>query len=182
LRSLQLCHCLRYILFLFQVCSRYFVAGLHRLDTEEQERLVPSSPAADQEASCSSNSQPLRRVNDLLSIARSRSAPVPHTPVQTQPDYIELAADSTLFTIDRNPQADGEEQDHITFELICPETLDEMLAIVRTLRQQRIARLQSMQTPSLMIVTPATSERRVDKSANTNNTEIVNISDIMNAR
>lgn len=121
-------------------------------------------------------------MNEIIQIARSRT-PAATESVPTLPDFIPLAPDDDAhFVIDTTamPFVDGEEAENIVENTICPDTLDEMLRIVRSLRQERIARLQLLQVPPLMIVTPAsTREGRADRSANANNVDVVNLADLM---
>lgn len=161
--------------------QRYFVAGLHRLDTEEQDRLIPTSP----EVSAPS-SGPMSRVNALIAIARTKSA-IPHMPVSTQPDYLELPEDddseSNCFTIDNTPTPLEPAMEQINPPQLCPAHLDEMLRIVRTLRRRRADALLG----STNEVTPATvadhteeADSRRTSNNNPRNFEVTNLADLMN--
>jgi hypothetical protein len=159
---------------ILQVSQRYFVAGLHRLDTEEQSRLIPSSPPSPvsqpSAQSSSSSSAPMSRVNGLLTIARNRTAP-PHEPVQTQPDYLPLGEDDSndsYYTIDKSPQPSNSVQDTIRCDCRCPEQLDEMLHIVRELRQQRLETMHYSHTSPIN-----------DNRSRFNDNEVTNMSDLM---
>lgn len=137
---------------------------MHRLDSEEYNRAVPEFPM-------STSSEPMSRVNGLLAIARSGSSR-DTAPVATQPDYIELPYDSgdeaTFYTLDTTPGAGYEPH----MDTQCPPHLDDMLKIVRELRQTRMNTLHNAHA----LVTPATEERRSAKE-NANNFNRTNLSD-----
>lgn len=157
--------------------QRYFVAGLHRLDTEETDRIIPTSPGPS-----APSSGPMGRVNALLAIARSKAA-LPHTSVTTQPEYLELPEDDeqegNFYSIDTTPTALEPETMETDSPKHCPAHLDEMLQIVRTLRKKRADALLGAHNE----VTPAYTEEadpRRTSSSNTRNFEVTNLSDLMN--
>ena len=153
------------------------MAGVHRLDVEETNRLSPHSSPPESTSSttaiatCETSQSGL--VHSLLNIARSRTS-VPYKPVSTQPEYLPLNYDDSedddqYFTIDRNRTCVPTEEHE------CPDHIDEMLQIVRELRSLRMDSLSQHAQP---LVTPEPHESRA-KSTNTNNLLKTNLSDFM---
>jgi hypothetical protein len=159
-----------------QVSHRYFVAGIHRLDMEEHTRTVSEEPYA-----ATSSSAPMARVNALLSIARSRAVP-PSATVTTQPDYLPLPDDDadengSYYTVDTSPaNAPTTAASRMLRE--CPEDLEEMLAIVRELRQERMDKLMLQVGQEAAVLTPAAEDRRAAKEANACNYTVTNLEDM----
>ena len=151
------------------------------MDIEQENRLrddIPTSPSED-----ISSQGPLGRVNALLAMARSGSSRETSVPTQTQPDFLPLSQDDSdalcSFTVDHTPSAAGTELPAPKCSLRCPPTLDDMLKIVRELRQERNEALHVTAVNSTMIVTPPTRERQ-SASSNSNNFNVTNLTDMMN--
>jgi hypothetical protein len=160
----------------YQVSQRYFVAGVHRLDMEEHNRVV-----SDPSPSSSSSTGPMTRVNALLSIARSRAIP-PSAAVTTQPDYLPLPDDdadenASFYTMDTSP-ANIPSADTSRLLQECPGNLEEMLALVRDLRRDRMDNLMLQRERDGPVVTPATEDRRAAKEANIYNYTVTNLADM----
>ena len=158
---------------------RYFIAGLHKLDIEEQERLNSdsSAPAAEvtpptpSENDNSGETQgPMTFVNSLLRIARSgTSSSSSSAPVTTQPAYLELppsddSDNETFYTVNTTPS----ENVLCQSEQKCPDNLEDMLQIVRDLRHKRRDELYCNLPVQSSIVTPAQQDRReaMDNASN----------------
>lgn len=172
--------------------SRYFVAGMHRLDLEEHERnksspaeSLPTSPSASPpRPSRPTSSGPMVLVNSLLEIARSGSSSSAQRPMEIQPDFLPLPADEEtdqdLFYIDRDGTNSGSaDQPLPRVDMECPGHIDGMLQIVRELRAARLEALSAAWREEPTIVTPATQERSAAKAANMRNINVTNLSDLM---
>lgn len=174
------------------MCSRYFVAGMHRLDLEENERNQASSPASPSRSpstspsrtSRSTSSGPMVLVNSLLKIARSGSSSASHRQTEIQPEFLPLPedeqTDQDLFYIDRDgSNSAGAEETSTREDMECPAHIDGMLHIVRELRAARLEALSVSWREEPTIVTPATQERSAAKAANMRNINVTNLSDLM---
>lgn len=166
--------------------TRYFVAGMHRLDLEEHERNVSPSespaaspPSSPPRSSRSTSAGPMVLVNSLLEIARSGSSSATHKATEIQPEFLPLPADEPtdedLFYIDRTGSGSAD----IEPPMECPGHIDGMLQIVRDLRAARLDALSATWLDAPPIVTPAMQERSAAKSANMRNINVTNLSDFM---
>ena len=145
--------------------QRYFIAGLHKLDIEEQERLNSASSAPTAEVTPSTPSEndnsgetqgPMTFVNSLLRIARSGTS----SSSSTQPAYLELppsddSDNETFYTVNTTPS----ENVLCQSEQKCPDNLEDMLQIVRDLRHKRRDELYCNLPVQSSIVTPAQQHR-----------------------
>ena len=115
-------------------------------------------------------------VNSLLTIARSATSSLSSSsrPVATQPKYVALpevdSDDESYFTVKSTPG--GEEMQR----RLCPDTLEEMLQIVRELRKKRMEAMQNAAPQNTSVVTPAQQERRAAID-NLNNFTKINMDD-----
>lgn len=186
--------------------DRYFVAGLHRLDTEELERMddsvgsassaeSASAPASATAAACASpesgssasrsasistagdSCAGLGRVSTLLTIARSVTR-APYAPAASQPSYLPLPADDEEHTSYTIDTAPSDPSANMQRSMLCPDQLDDMLVVVRELRRDRMDMLQTRGAQGHALVTPAVEERRVARD-NANNFTMTNLSDFM---
>lgn len=104
--------------------------------------LDSSSSLLDTAAGDDGRAPPLSRVNAMLELARARPS-VPHVAVVTQPEYIPLPVDSSgdsiFYTVDTTvaSQQSLAATASVAEENECPSHLDDMLVIVRSLRQVR---------------------------------------------
>ena len=150
------------------------------MDLEEQERLFPTTSPPTGETATEDTSPPeitpadtslttatvtqrrgpMELVNSLLTIARSAtsSSSSSSRPVATQPEYVALpevdSDDESYFTVKSTPG--GEEMQR----RLCPDTLEEMLQIVRELRKKRMEAMQNAALQNTSVVTLAQQEKR----------------------
>ena len=120
------------------------------------------------------NPGPLGRAGALLNFMRSRGTAT-STSAQAQPEFVELPENDdesethTFYTVDTGPPDLNAVQPAPVVDRQCPDTLEEMLVIVRKLRLERQALLQTQRDQEASVVTPAVEQRRADKQANSNN-------------
>jgi hypothetical protein len=115
----------------------------------------------------SSSSAPLRKVNEILAIARS-GAPRNATTTAALPDEVQLPEDreQDMFTLDTAPSPELSHDD-----MVCPDTLEDMEVIVRTLREARLQQLHASH------IAPAAA-RRVPKTRH-NNLTVTNVAQLL---
>eukprot|EP01034_Spumella_vulgaris_P037734 gene37734-46561_t len=128
-----------------EVASRYFVAGVHQLDVQEVERTSSTSLST---SSASTPPPSTSRINRMLDIARSSqnsssSSSSQHS-VEIQPDFISITPyedqqQSEFYTLDRDGDPSIACAVGASFE--CPQQLEDMLVIVRKLRDERMQRM-----------------------------------------
>lgn len=160
-----------------QVSKRYFVAGVHQLDVDlhkntEEPRELALTETIPLDAS---GNDPLGKVNTLLSIARSGSSRDP-PPTQTQPDFLSLEdqEESHAIEYEVNDRTPGHgNASPILVDQDCPAMLEDMLFIVRNLRDDRLMRMahatptspqRTESARSMQLVTPAQADRESAKS------------------
>lgn len=120
-------------------------------------------------------STPLGRVNSLIQIARSGTS---YAPAESTflPDYVPLpdGMDDTTYTIDRNGCVHGDADDNTPEDnMQCPDQLEDMLVIVRNLREKRYMAHHNLAS----IMTQAEAEEAKPKQR-ANNLVYTNMSDL----
>ena len=120
-------------------------------------------------------STPLALVNSLIDIARSGTS---YAPSETTllPDYVPLPVgdDDTTYTIDRNASVGSSVDDTSPVDnMQCPEQLEDMLVIVRALREKQFAAHHTLAS----IMTEAQAEEAKPKER-ANNLKYTNMSDL----
>lgn len=131
--------------------------------------------SADNDTEFSAQTTPLGRVNSLINIARSGTSYAPTTSTLL-PDYVPLPEenDDITYTIDRNAGISSGDND-ITQDdnMQCPDQLEDMLVIVRALREK----LYMAQHNLASIITDAETEEAKPKERS-NNLKFTNMSDL----
>jgi hypothetical protein len=126
---------------------RYFVASIHssvhddpdppaqlRDDEEVQEEHSSSSEETSSDSSKDVNGQRKKsKIERMIDLCRSRPR-TQRDPQYPDTDFVELPEDDPmLFTLDRK----GEDYDHTDMSFDCPDNIEDMLVVVRNLREQR---------------------------------------------
>lgn len=122
------------------------------------------------------SASPLGLVGSLLHIARSGTSYSKERSDAPNflPDYVPLPEDDAdednTYTIDRDPDGSSEKDNLEPTDFLCPDQLEDMLIIVRRLREARLEALH------VATITPVQKERTVPKDR-ANNFTYTNMSD-----